>query len=91
VSDKTFLKVGFPFGISHFIVNIVLHNLILVGQQKSIIAIDTMKKFKTYNHLVTMLFSTMSIVSRLRKLSTVFLAFERRINHLNLFKFLEDT
>jgi hypothetical protein len=26
VPDKTFLKVGFPFGISHFIVNIVLHN-----------------------------------------------------------------
>ncbi len=77
---------GFPFEISLFTVDIVLHNLILVGQQKSIIAIDTMKKFKTYNHLVTMLFSTMSGVSLLRDL-----AFERRINHLNLFKFLEDT
>ena len=42
------------------------------------------KKFKTYDHLVTMLFATMSGVSSLRELSTVFLAFEGRINHLNL-------
>ena len=42
------------------------------------------KKFKTYEHLVTMLFATMSGVSSLRELSTVFLAFEGRINHLNL-------
>jgi hypothetical protein len=45
------------------------------------------KKFKTYNHLVTMLFATMSGVSSLRELSTVFLAFEGRINHLNLKSF----
>lgn len=42
------------------------------------------KKFKTYEHLVTMLFATMSGVSSLRELSSVFLAFEGRINHLNL-------
>ncbi len=42
------------------------------------------KKFKTYDHLVTMLFATMSGVSSLRELSTVFLAFEGHINHLNL-------
>jgi len=42
------------------------------------------KKFKTYEHLVTMLFATMSGVSSLRELTTVFLAFEGRINHLNL-------
>jgi len=45
------------------------------------------KKFKTYEHLVTMLFETMSGVSSLRELSTVFLAFEGRINHLNLKQF----
>ncbi len=45
------------------------------------------KKFKTYEHLVTMLFATMSGVSSLRELSTVFLAFEGRINHLNLKNF----
>mgnify|MGYP000330180064 CR=1 FL=1 len=42
------------------------------------------KKFKTYDHLVTMLFATMSGVSSLRELSSVFLAFEGRMNHLNL-------
>ena len=42
------------------------------------------KKFKTYDHLITMLFATMSGVSSLRELSSVFLAFEGRINHLNL-------
>lgn len=42
------------------------------------------KKFETYDHLVTMLFATMSGVSSLRELSTVFLAFEGCINHLNL-------
>lgn len=45
------------------------------------------KKFKTYDHLVTMLYATMSGVSSLRELSTVFLAFEGRINHLNLKNF----
>jgi len=47
------------------------------------------KKFKTYEHLVTMLFATMSGVSSLRELTTVFLAFEGRINHLNLKHFLK--
>lgn len=42
------------------------------------------KKFKTYNHLVTMLYATMSGVSSLRELSTVLLACEGRISHLNL-------
>jgi len=45
------------------------------------------KKFKTYEHLVTMLFAIMSGVSSLRELTTVFLAFEGRINHLNLKQF----
>ena len=31
------------------------------------------KKFKTYNHLVTMLYATMSGVSSLRELSTILL------------------
>jgi hypothetical protein len=42
------------------------------------------KKFKTYDHLVTMLYATMSGVSSLRELSTVLLACEGRISHLNL-------
>ena len=42
------------------------------------------KKFKTYDHLVTMLYATMSRVSSLRELSTVLLACEGRISHLNL-------
>lgn len=42
------------------------------------------KKFKTYDHLVTMLYATLSGVSSLRELSTVLLACEGRIAHLNL-------
>ena len=42
------------------------------------------KRFKTYDHLVTMLYATLSGVSSLRELSTVLLACEGRIGHLNL-------
>jgi len=42
------------------------------------------KRFKTYDHLVTMLYATLSGVSSLRELSTILLACERRIGHLNL-------
>lgn len=42
------------------------------------------KKFKTYEHLVTMLYATLSGVSSLRELATVLLACEGRIGHLNL-------
>lgn len=42
------------------------------------------KTFKTYDHLVTMLYATLGGVSSLRELSTVLLACEGRIGHLNL-------
>lgn len=42
------------------------------------------KKFKTYDHLITMIYATLSGVSSLRELSTVMLACEGRISHLNL-------
>lgn len=42
------------------------------------------KRFKTYDHLVTMIYATLSGVSSLRELSTVMLACEGRISHLNL-------
>ncbi|WP_366837390.1 DUF4372 domain-containing protein [Lutibacter sp.] len=42
------------------------------------------KTFKTYEHLVTMLYVTMSGISSLREISTVLLACEGRISHLNL-------
>ena len=42
------------------------------------------KRFKTYDHLVTMLYATLSGVSSLRELSTILLACEGRITHLNL-------
>mgnify|MGYP000195971262 CR=1 FL=1 len=42
------------------------------------------KRFKTYDHLVTMLYGTLSGVSSLRELSTILLACEGRIGHLNL-------
>ena len=42
------------------------------------------KKFKTYDHLITMLYSTLSGVSSLRELATILLACEGRIGHLNL-------
>lgn len=45
------------------------------------------KKFKTYDHLVSMLFATISGVNSLRELSGVMLACEGKINHLNLKQF----
>lgn len=42
------------------------------------------KRFKTYDHLITMLYATLSGVSSLRELSTILLACEGRIGHLNL-------
>jgi len=42
------------------------------------------KRFKTYDHLVTMLYATLSGVSSLRELSSILLACEGRIGHLNL-------
>ncbi|MEN1785213.1 MAG: DUF4372 domain-containing protein [Bacteroidota bacterium] len=42
------------------------------------------KTFKTYDHLVCMLYATLGGVSSLRELSTVLLACEGRIGHLNL-------
>ncbi len=42
------------------------------------------KKFKTYDHLITMIYATLSGISSLRELSTVLLACEGRISHLNL-------
>jgi len=42
------------------------------------------KRFKTYDHLVTMLFAALSGVSSLRELSSVILACEGKINHLNM-------
>jgi hypothetical protein len=45
------------------------------------------KRFKTYDHLVTMLFACLSGVSSLRELSSVMLACEGKINHLNMSHF----
>ncbi len=42
------------------------------------------KKFKTYDHLATMIYATLSGVSSLRELTSVLLACEGRISHLNL-------
>lgn len=42
------------------------------------------KRFKTYDHVVTMLFAGLSGVSSLRELSSVMLACEGKINHLNM-------
>ena len=42
------------------------------------------KRFMTYDHLVTMLYGTLIGVSSLRELSTILLACEGRIGHLNL-------
>lgn len=42
------------------------------------------KVFKTHDHLVSMLYASLSGVSSLRELSTVLLACEGRIGHLNL-------
>ncbi len=42
------------------------------------------KRFKTYDHLVTMLYATLRGASSLRELSTILLACEGCISHLNL-------
>lgn len=42
------------------------------------------KRFKTYDHLVTMLFAAVSGVSSLREISMVLLGCEGKISHLNL-------
>lgn len=42
------------------------------------------KRFKTYDHLVTMLFAALSGVTSLRELTTVILACQGKINHLNM-------
>lgn len=42
------------------------------------------KRFKTYDHLVTMIFATLSGSSSLREVSSVMLACEGKINHLGL-------
>jgi hypothetical protein len=40
------------------------------------------KRFKTYDHLITMVFATMSDCSSLREISSIMLACEGKINHL---------
>lgn len=45
------------------------------------------KRFKTYDHLVTMIFATISGCSSLREISSIILACEGKINHLGLTKF----
>ena len=45
------------------------------------------KRFKTYDHLVTMVFATISGCSSLREISSIMLACEGKINHLGLTKF----
>lgn len=42
------------------------------------------KRFKTYDHLVTMIFATLSGSSSLREVSNIMLACEGKINHLGL-------
>ena len=42
------------------------------------------KSFKTYDHLVTILYATLVGISSLQELSTVLLACEGRVGHLNL-------
>jgi len=42
------------------------------------------KRFKTYDHLLTMIYATLSGVSSLRELTSAMLACEGRISHLNL-------
>jgi hypothetical protein len=44
------------------------------------------KRFKTYDHLVTMIFATLSGSSSLREVSSIMLACEGKINHLGLSK-----
>lgn len=45
------------------------------------------KRFKTYDHLVTMIFATLSGSSSLREVSSIMLACEGKINHLGLTNF----
>lgn len=45
------------------------------------------KRFKTYDHLVTMIFATLSGSSSLREVSSIMLACEGKINHLGLSNF----
>lgn len=45
------------------------------------------KRFKTYDHLVTMIFATLSGSSSLREVSSIMLACEGKINHLGLTSF----
>lgn len=45
------------------------------------------KRFKTYDHLVTMIFATISGCSSLREISSIMLACEGKINHLGLKRF----
>ena len=42
------------------------------------------KKFKTFDHLVTMIFTAISGCSSLRELSSIMLACEGKINHLGM-------
>lgn len=45
------------------------------------------KRFKTYDHLVTMIFATLSGCTSLREVSSIMLACEGKINHLGLTRF----
>ncbi len=45
------------------------------------------KRFKTYDHLVTMIFATLSGSSSLREVNSIMLACEGKINHLGLSRF----
>lgn len=45
------------------------------------------KRFKTYDHLVTMIFATLSGSSSLREVGSIMLACEGKINHLGLSRF----
>ncbi|HED36737.1 MAG TPA: IS4 family transposase [Ignavibacteria bacterium] len=42
------------------------------------------KKFKTYDHLITMIYSTISGISSLREITSIILACEGKINHLGI-------
>jgi hypothetical protein len=45
------------------------------------------KRFKTYDHLVTMIFATLSGCTSLREVSSIMLACKGKINHLGLTRF----
>ncbi len=42
------------------------------------------KKFKTYDHLVTMIYAIISGISSLREITSIILACEGKINHIGL-------